>query len=76
MTASAARVSAYGAFLTAFAQRRACQAHHPLQSTIHHDRAGPEGVEQLVLANDPVPVAEQIGEQIEHPWLEAQLPPE
>ena len=54
-------------------QRGPRQAHRPLQGAVRHDRVGPERVQQLLLADDPVAVPDQVEQQVEHLRLQRQL---
>ena len=54
-------------------ERGARQADDPLQCVVDDDRAGPEGLEQLVLAHHAVAVADQVTQQIEDARLQLDL---
>jgi hypothetical protein len=52
--------------LAAVADRPARRIDAGSHRRIRHDTPIPDGVDQVVLADDAVPIADQVGEQIEH----------
>src|SRR5262245_50978784 len=70
-TKSALVQRAYEALVAAaVAERAPCRADAGAQRRLRDDAALPNHVDQLVLADDPIAVANQVNEQIEHLRLE------
>src|SRR5262249_26514752 len=52
--------------VAAVAERAPCGADAGAQRCLRHDTAPPNRIEQLVFADDPVAVTDEVTEQIEH----------
>ena len=52
--------------LAAVADRLPCSVDAAAQSRVRHGSAAPDGCDEVVLADDPIAIARQIDEQVEH----------
>jgi hypothetical protein len=73
-TISPARHVPDGTIHATLAQHATQHAHRPLQRIVGDGYIRPEGIEQLFLGDDPIPVARQVDQQIEHTRLQRDFP--